>query len=218
MQSLGFMHTERQKRPLGSGRSVPEDLEPGVQKSAGRYSRSAQMINVLRQEFLYSEKRARDILFDEIEGILRQSETPIMLSRLTREAAARAQERGRNAGYDLSNWNTAAKATINAMLGAGVLLDQNGNPIPLTIAAPAAEAAGLVDRFQDRTEAYLLEVVIRKMGDLTARDHTALAHALFRQFDRAVPIEDLEDRVVMLLASLSERIALADGGTYSPAS
>jgi len=175
------------------------------------------MINVLRQEFLYSEKRARDILFDEIEGILRHSETPIMLSRLTREAAARAQERGRNVGYDLSNWNTAAKATINAMLGAGVLLDQNGNPIPLTIAAPAAEAARLVDRFQDLTEAYLLEVVIRKMGDITARDHNALAHALFRQFDRAVPIEDLEDRVVMLLASLSERIVLA-GGTYSPVS
>lgn len=176
------------------------------------------MINVLRQEFLYSEKRARDILFDEIEGILRQSESPVMLSRLTREAAARAQERGRSVGYDLSNWNTAAKATINAMLGAGVLLDRNGSPIPLTIAAPAAEAAALADRFQDRTEAFLLEVVIRKMGDLTARDHTALAHALFRQFDRAVPIEDLEDRVVMLLASLSERIVLADGGTYSPVS
>jgi hypothetical protein len=170
------------------------------------------MIEVLRQEFLYSEKRARDILFDQIQAIIRQSDSPVMVSRLTREAAARAQDRGRRMGYDVANWNTAAKATVNAMLGAGVLLAGDGS----AIAAPAAEVAALADRYQDATESFLLETIIRKMGDLTARDHTALAHALFRQFDPAVPLDDLEDRVVMLLAQLSDRIVLADGGTYTP--
>jgi hypothetical protein len=174
------------------------------------------MIEVLRQEFLYSEKRARDILFEQIQAIIRQSDSPVMVSRLTREAAARAQDRGRRMGYDVANWNTAAKATVNAMLGAGVLLAGDGSAIPLTIAAPAAEVAALADRYQDATESFLLETIIRKMGDLTARDHTALAHALFRQFDPAVPLDDLEDRVVMLPAQLSDRIVLADGGTYTP--
>jgi len=172
------------------------------------------MVNALRQEFLYSEKRARDMLFRETEGILGQSGAPITVSKLTREAAARVRQEAQQIGYDLSNWDTASKATMNAMLRAGVLLKEDRQPIPLTIAAPATQAAALAERFQDLTEAYLLEVVIRKLGNVTARDHTALAHALFRQFDQSVSMEDLEERVVMLLASLSDRVTVGEGGTY----
>ena len=45
------------------------------------------------------------------------------------------------------------------------------------------------------TEAYLIEFLIAKLGDISIRDHKALAHALFRQFDPSVSMEDLEDRV-----------------------
>jgi hypothetical protein len=172
------------------------------------------MVHSLRREFVYSEKRARDILFQEIEAILREGRPPMTVSRLTREAAARARKRARQAGYEFSNWDTACKATINAMLAAGALLSHEGRPIPLSVAAQAADVAGLAGDYVDITEAYLLEVLIRRLGDVTARDHTALAHALFRQFDPSVPIEDLEDRVVMLLATLSNRVVLAEGGTY----
>jgi len=43
---------------------------------------------------------------------------------------------------------------------------------------------------------------------VTVRDHRALAHVLFRQFDPEVPIGDLEDRVVILLARLADRVEL----------
>jgi hypothetical protein len=190
-------------------------LEPNTQGNGSRFLRSRQMIGALRQEFLYSEKRARDILFREIEAIS-QFRSPITVAKLTREAAARGRERARQVGYDFSNWDNASKATINAELGAGVLLSQFGRPIPLSIAAPATEVTALAEQFQDRTEAHLLEVVIRKLGDVTTRDHKALAHALFRQFDPRVSIDDLEDRVATLLASLVGRVALAEGGTYFP--
>jgi len=172
------------------------------------------MVLALRQEFLYSEKRARDILFGEIEAILSKPGAPPTVAKLTREAAARARERAHQIGYDFWNWETATKATINAKLRAGVLLNQDGAPIALSVAAPATKVTGLAEQFKDRTEAHLLEVVIRKLGDVTVRDHKALAHALFRQFDPNVPIDDLEDRVVKLLASLSDRIGLAASGTY----
>ncbi len=184
------------------------------QKNNSRFSRSRQMVDSLRREFVYSEKRARDFLFQEIEATLRNNRTRPIVSRLAREAAARARQRATEAAYDFSNWDTAGKATINAMLAAGALLSNNGSPIPLTVAAQATEVAGLTEDYRDTTEAYLLETLIRRLGNVSARDHTALAHALFRQFDRTVPIDDLEDRVVMLLARLSERIALAEGGTY----
>ena len=85
---------------------------------------------------------------------------------------------------------------INAMLAAGVLLTDNGTRIPTGIAALGTAIAGLNEGYQDRTEAYLLEFLIRNLGDVSTRDHRALAHALFRQFDRNIPMEDLEDRVV----------------------
>ena len=100
------------------------------------------------------------------------------------------------------------------MLAAQALLGRDGAPIPVSIAAQATEAAALVPGFRDVTEAYLLEAIIRRTGDVTPRDHTALAHALFRQFDPSVPMEDMEDRVVFLLAMLADRVAVTEGCVY----
>ncbi len=56
----------------------------GTQRSDGRFSRSRQMVNSLREEFLYSEKRARDILFREMEAILFPGCSPMGCSELMR--------------------------------------------------------------------------------------------------------------------------------------
>jgi hypothetical protein len=215
VQKLATMYPDRsllQEIAMSNQQALEFDM--GSNRNPNGPSRSKQMIHTLRQEFVYSEKRARDMIFQEIEAALRASGSSLMISRLTREAAARARARAQVVRYDLSNWDTAAKATMNAMLGAGVLLARDGNAIPLTIGAQAAEVANLATGYRDITEAYLLEVLIRRLGNVTARDQTALAHALFRQFDRAVAMEDMEDRVAWLLASLENRVAVTEAGAY----
>ena len=168
------------------------------------------MGDCLRKELLYSEKRPRDILFREIARLVSETgdDGPKILSRLTREAAARARQQAEETGFEFALWETASKAVVKAMLCAGVLLAADGRPIEPGIAAPATPVAALKDRYQDITEAFLLRVLIDRLGDVTTRDHTALAHALFRQFDRGVPLEDLEDRVVILLAQLANHVEL----------
>jgi hypothetical protein len=91
---------------------------------------------------------------------------------------------------------------------AGALRDMDGKPIPFDIAAQAAVVGSLSDDFEDRAEAFLLEFIIQKLGNVTTGDHRALAHTLFRQFDARVAIEALEDRVVILLARLRDRVVL----------
>jgi hypothetical protein len=216
----GCMHSERQPRSveivsgdLVSDRAPFETLSSG---KAVRYARSRQMVNALREEFLYSEKRVRDVIFRVLGGLVGDSSPPRIISRLTREAALQGRRECAETGFEQVNWDIAAKATLNAMLGAGSLLGSDGEPIRLTIASPAKEVVALVPDFVDRTEAHLLAVVIRALGDVTSRDHTALAHALFRQFDRNVAMEELEDRVAILLAGMADRIGLAKGGTYYP--
>jgi hypothetical protein len=171
------------------------------------------MGDCLRRELLYSEKRPRDILFREIERIVSTAgdgDDPKILSRLTREAAARARQHAEEAGFEFALWDTASKAVVKAMLCAGVLLAAEGQPIAQGITAQATAVAALKDRYQDITEAFLLRFLIDRLGDVTTRDHTALAHVLFRQFDRGVPLEDLEDRVVILLAQLADDVELCD--------
>ena len=182
---------------------------PAAQASSSRFSRSRQMGDCLRKELLYSEKRPRDILFREIERLVSEArDEPKIVSRLTREAAARARQFAEETGFEFALWETASKAVVKAMMSAGVLLDPAGRPIEPGIAAPATPVAALKDRYQDITEAFLLRFLIDRLGDVTTRDHTALAHALFRQFDRGVPLEDLEDRVVILLAQLANHVEL----------
>ena len=193
----------------------PTRLVPGGQSSA----RSLQMVNCLRDGFLYSEKRARDLVFGAVEGTLQSNLNGrvrhLILSRLAREAAIEARREAERIGFEFSNWDIASRAVINAMLAAGVLLTENGARIPMGIAALGTKIAGLKDGYRDLTEAFLLEFVIRTLGDVTTRDHRALAHALFRQFDRSISMEDFEDRVVILLATLAGRVVLRENGAYA---
>jgi hypothetical protein len=169
------------------------------------------MADCLRKELLYSEKRPRDTLFKVIEGIIREQEHTgenRILSRLTREAALRAEQETTLPASNSIRWDIASRTVVKAMVEAGVLLTREGRPVPRDITAQATPVAIVREEFEDTTEAFLLEILIRRLGDVTVRDHRALAHVLFRQFDREVPIEDLEDRVVVLLARLADRVEL----------
>jgi hypothetical protein len=183
------------------------------EKSPRGFTRSRQMADCLRRERLYSEKRPRDTLFQAIEEILREQQHTgerRILSRLTRDAAIRARDEAAGSDCRFTRWETASQAVAKAMLCAGVLLAEDGHPVSAGIEAQASHVSRVVDRYQDITEAFLLEVLISRLRDVTTRDHLALAHVLFRQFDRGVPIEDLEDRVVILLARLADRVELRD--------
>lgn len=179
-----------------------------------RFARSGQMVRCLRDERLYSEKRARDTFFAVIEKLLSSDPAPaIIVARLTREASRLARVEAERAGYEFSNWNNAGHAVVKALLCSESLRTGDGQPIPFGVGAHAAFAASLCDDYQDRTEAFLLEFLLRRLGDVTLRDHTALAHALFRQFDPGVSMNDLEDRVAILFARLAHCVVL-DGDTY----
>jgi hypothetical protein len=197
-------------------RSKMQSLQPATRAgNAQRPTRSQQMVGCLRESMLYSEKRARDLLFDAIEQILSRRGASPTLSRLARESATVARLSAQRSGYEFSNWEPASKAVVNAMLHAGVLLSANATPILPGLAAQATPVAALDEKHRDRTEAFLLEFLIAKLHDISIRDHKALAHALFRQFDPSISMEDLEDRVVLLLATLAGRVSIGEDGTYA---
>ena len=184
---------------------VPSAPAPGRE----RYARSRQMVSCLKSELLYSDKRARDLIFNAAEQALGDENTsPMMVSRLTREAVCRARAEASRRQFTFATWETAGRAVINAMLCARVLITPERTPIRRDVRAHASVVAGLSEHYRDATEAFLIEFLIRRMGDITTRDHTALAHVLFRHFDDRVPMDYFEDRVAILIASLVDRVEL----------
>jgi len=179
------------------------------------YARSAQMAAALRESFLYSEKRARDCVFVAVEATLRNSKSEPTLATLTRASLHAARIYATSIHYDLLNSEIVTRAVFNAMLRAGVLLGSDGQPIAAGLRAYATRVSALTPAFRDDTESFLIEYLIGALGDIGPSDHLALAHVLFRHFDAAVPMADLEDRLVTLLGAMSDRIDLCDNGTYA---
>lgn len=189
-----------------------------IHDRSGNAGRSIQMIQCLRRNLLYADKRTRDALFLAAERLI-DSQDPsegVMLSRLTRDVTAAA--RAETTAADSINWEMAGKAVVNSMLRAGVLLAPGGGPVATGISAQAERIAGLKPGYRDIVEAFLLEFLIRALGDVSTRDHKALAHALFRQFDPNVAIGELEDRVAILLARLKDSVVLKEDGIYEATS
>ena len=179
------------------------------------YARSAQMAPALRTAFLYSEKRARDCVFAGAETVLVNAAQAPTLALLIRSTLQSARDHARLIQYDLLNSETVTRAVFNAMLRADVLLALDGNPIRVDLRTYATRVRSLAPDFRTQTEAFLLEFLIGTLGNIGTRDHLALAHALFRQFDQNVPMTDLEDRLVTLLAAMDNRIELSHSGLYS---
>ena len=167
------------------------------------------MVDMLRKEWIYSEKRPRDVLFNAIEQVI-ATRPPMMVSQLAREAARLARQLSLESGFEFENWDAVSKAVVKMLLMARGLETPEGDVIPFDIAAQASLVGALREDYRDLSEAFLLEFLIRRLGDVTTKDHTALAHALFRQFDVRVRLEDLEDRVIVLLARLAEKVVLSN--------
>ena len=178
------------------------------------YARSAQMASALRTAFLYSEKRARDCVFAATETVLMNASPEPTLATLIRSTLQAARDRARLIQYDLQNSETVTRAVFNAMLRADVLLDLDGTSIRADLRAYATRVRSLAPDFRTQTETFLLEFLIGTLGDVGTRDHIALAHVLFRQFDPNVPVSDLEDRLVTLLAAMDDRLELSHSGFY----
>jgi hypothetical protein len=127
------------------------------------------MIQCLREQLLYSEKRMRDILFRgarvAVNTRFRDGST-VSLSRLTREMEFFGRVMGEREGIEANaDWETAAKAVVNTMVRAGVLLGRRRLPV---LAGNGAPVTDLAEDFESRCEAFLVEFLMCRLGDAAA--------------------------------------------------
>jgi hypothetical protein len=92
------------------------------------------------------------------------------------------------------------------MLWAGVLLDEEGQPITDKIGSNAKEVSNLVDDFRRICEAYLVEHLIERSGGINYDDETYyIGLTIYRRgIERAVPADELKAKADSILAYLEE--------------
>jgi len=190
--------------PTPSAKTEPDDK--------GR-RRTEQMISCLKKRRIYSPKTIRDYIFKSLKETTTQSTLiPLSASQLNRQVCTTAQVQAKADGIAFDYWYAASDAVLEMMFAAGVLLDENKQPIRPSLQARGTRVHGIVPDFEDRCEAFLLEYLIKSLQDITQRDRTALAHALFKVDPKQKSIFDMQDRVDELLVQLQGAVHENDDG------
>ncbi|SRR6266404_4807861 len=193
---------------------VTEPAAENKQKDIGR-ERTSEMINTLKHRRIYSGKQIRDYVFRALRSATEQPNLiPLSASQLVRQVCSSAEGQAKSDGVSFEYWYAASDASFEMMLHAGILLDEHGKPIPPGIGSRGTKVCSIAPDFEDRCEMFLLEYLIKTLGNVTSHDRTALAHALFKVAPDKKSIYDMQDRVDELLVKLQDRISESDDGTF----
>lgn len=196
------------------GKLIESDPDTATSRptTAPVYARTAEFRKRLTDLGIFCEKRDRDILFEALARLLKQSPCPI--SRLRRELPIVAGEIAKERGLlDVPEFKRTVNFFLKLLLMSGVLLNQDNKVIRRNLEAEATSVARVDDSALDKAEQYLLEQIMKK-SDVKDREHWQLALAIFRQFDQSVEIAGMLDRVASLIGSLKDRFVLTEDGTY----
>jgi hypothetical protein len=177
------------------------------------YERSAEFRSRLTELGIFCEKRERDILLEALAELLKNGPHPISWLRRELPKAAAELAKQRNVCAQ-TPFPRIVNFFIKLLLMSGVLKGPDGKVIERNAGAEASKVDRLTEDPTDRVESYLLEQILRR-SDVKDREHWQLALALFREFDQSVSLDDKLDRIAVLIAGLSDCIALKNEGTYA---
>lgn len=169
--------------------------------------RSDLMERVLRNRRIGSPAIPRKHLFDAVEEILKEdSDVQWTVVKLTDEARERAIKAAEKGGYTRpQNWYAISGCFMRMMVAAGALIKSDGTPISPGLKTASTVVKEPAPAFRDRCEAFLVEYIIKEMGDVTVEDDYQLGLCLFQQGGQdPKPRSEMVGRVSFLLGLLEE--------------
>ena len=184
------------------------DDKPGLAEPE-KYPRSRQMRASVQKAKLFNEKPIRDLLFKTVTQIVTRER--LQLSALRRTLA---EESFAHSDFsDKMKWAAQVYFFCRLLVFSGTLQGSSG-PLSHGAAADGTEVQEISSTVEDDAEAYLIEHIIRDLGNVTEFEHCPLAHAILRQFDSTTDMGVLKDRVAFLISKISDRVTLDESGAY----
>lgn len=177
--------------------------------------RTDQMVSCLKSAGLYCPKDARDYIFDSVARIVEATEPHLSVAKLARQTSVDAQKAASEDGLSFQYWYAACEGAFQTMLRAGVLLDETQSEIMPGARARSTRVGAIVSDFRGKCDLFLLEYLINTLKDVTVRDCTSLAHALFKQSPKKTTRDQMLDQVDQLFERFGTRLMEDDDGLLS---
>jgi hypothetical protein len=211
--------TVRVVEPVSSSQ-VEESAASATQATSKyRTSPSKQMEDILRKRQVGTHPRTRKYLFDAFRSVIGSSAGGMSVPKLRSDAADQAQQAAGADGHTEKDWKTASRCFLAMLLGSESLLDTAGSVIPRGHRAAASTAGDLKEDYRLRSNAFLIETLIRERGELREEESYSAGLAIF-QTGSADPTPDYEiesqmGQIVELL--LKDQRITFDGERFIPA-
>jgi hypothetical protein len=171
------------------------------------------MIKCLKDRYIYSPKDIRDLFFRAFNEISPSLATePLKAGAIAVAALNKAKEMALVEGIEYTYWPAAADAILEMMLAAGALERADGTTLKPSAHARAEKVSVIAPDFENRCEMFLLEFLVGKLGNVTVRDRTSLAHALLKVSPKEKQVFELQERVDELLLLLRDRMSEGQDG------
>jgi hypothetical protein len=177
--------------------------------------RTDQIIQCLKDAGIYAAKDIRDYIFKAAHAKVASSTPALSLAQLKRKTLVAAEEAAVSAGVSFKFWYVATESVFKLMLLAAVLVDENNLTVMLGARARLAKVTAIRPDFVSTCELFLLQYVLNKLQDITERDCTALAHALFKEAPSKTTRDKMLDQVDQLFEKLGDRLLEDDDGALS---
>jgi hypothetical protein len=165
---------------------------------------------ILKSAAKYSPQPQRDILYQIFRSCA--CGQPKTLLQLTREIRRLAEARPDPELQGYKFWRSATDGFQQLLLGAGLLLGEDGGPIADGTFARGARIVSFKDPIEDLTDAFLLETAIN-LAKLHKIDRVSLMHSAFwcgPTTDR----DSMEDRFERVFGLLADRLVETPDGLW----
>jgi hypothetical protein len=194
--------------------STSEDTTVESERSstdAGK-KRTRVVIDSLKKAGVFSPKQQRDKLFRALRTCLPDGGTPKTLLVLSREIRREASKP--SVDPEFPHWHPATDGMVGMLLGAEVLIDENGAPVRNGLFANGTLIGSFLEQLEDRCEAFLLQTAIKELKDVTKRDKIPLAHALFWKDASQSSRDQVEERLEYVMTLLEDKLAETSQGVW----
>ncbi len=179
---------------------------------AERYVRTQEFVDCWKRRHIYCPKPIRDLLFQAVQEILDEETQGITVAKLT----SKARQRAENICTNFTYWQSATEGLANALVASQVLLTAEKVPVPIGIECWGSHVASLADNFRDRCEAFMVYFAVKALKNVNFyRDRIHLAHALLKEGPSGRSIDELMERVSLLVSSLGGKIEISEDGMLS---
>jgi hypothetical protein len=172
--------------------------------------RTQEMIAVLKKAFVYSPSNIRHFVFGamrEIKGDLKNK----TVAQFLREVKDCAKAKADAATINFTYWPTAMDAILEMLLLSQSLAGPDGKPIKRGLQARGTVLTAIAEDFETKCELFLLRFLIQHM-QLTNRDRTSIAHALFKEGKAEKAHDQLEEQLDRLFTLLGDDLCESPDG------